>query len=447
MLLPIQVDGGEAAVREANPMSRVGEPAERTEAAVAERLAYRWWILAVATLANVVVPGIGWNYVIMVVPQVLTDLRLEVAMWGILWSAISLGVLVFSIPAGALADRFGGRSVVGLGILLAGVSLLLRAAAIGFASMAAAMLLFGFALGVLFAVMGKVIGSWFPLEELGTASGISQAGIGAGFATAMMSTPILLAMAGDWRGVTRLLAYVTFAVGALWLVAVRDRKASPGSPKAVIDRPIRRVLLVRDVRTLAACNLLYLAGYLGALGYVPTYFTTVQKLRLETAGFVTSVGGIAFIVGSILLPGLSDRIGRRRVVYAAAMVANGAAVLAYAYLVGIPLALAAITWGISAGAIALLFVAPIEMNDVGPGLAGSAIGVLQTAGFAGGFLGPVIGMAFVAIRPVLGFVFWTGCYLLSALLFLTIRETGWRATTTERGGRRNHGRSATLPQE
>src|SRR5262249_24415977 len=161
---------------------------------------------------------------------------------------------------------------------------------------------------------------------------------GAGFATAMMSTPILLARVGDWRGLTRFLAYLTFGVGTLWLVTVRDRNASPGPPEARVKKPIRRVLRVRDVWALAGCNLLYLAGYLGALGYVPTYFTTVQKFRLETAGFVTSVGGIAFIVGSMLLPGFSDRIGRRRVIYAAAMIANGAAVLGYAYLEGIPLA-------------------------------------------------------------------------------------------------------------
>jgi MFS family permease len=411
-------------------MSGISHATERAEPRAGERAAYRWWILGAATLANFMIPGVAWNYVIMVVPQVLADLRLDVATWGILWSAISLGVLVFSIPAGALADRFGVRSVVGAGILLAGFSLLLRAAAVGFASMFLAMLLFGFALGVLFAVMGKAIGSWFPLEELGTASGISQAGIGAGFTTAMLSTPILLARVGDWRGVTRLLAFVTFGVGALWLLTVRDRTASPESPRAEVERPIRRVLGVRDVWTLAACNLLYLAGYLGALGYIPTYFTTVQKLSLETAGFVTSVGGVAFIVGSILLPALSDRIGRRRVVYTVAMLANGSAVLGYAYLVGIPLALAAIVWGTSAGAIVLLFVAPIEMNDVGPPLAGSAIGVLQTAGFAGGFVGPVLGMTFVAVNPVLGFVFWTGCYVVSALLFLTIRETGWRVAMT-----------------
>src|SRR5262249_26045656 len=41
---------------------------------------------------------------------------------------------------------------------------------------------------------------------------------------------------------------------------------------------------------------------------------------------------------------------------------------------------------------------------------------------------PVMDMAFVAM----GFVFWMGCYAYSSLIFLTIRETGWPATTTER---------------
>src|SRR5262249_31274889 len=100
--LATSVDGRERGVREASRLSRVSELAEKAEPGVPERVTYRWWILVVATLANVIVPGIGWNYVIMVVPQLLADLRLEVAMWGILWSAISLGVLLFSVPAGAL---------------------------------------------------------------------------------------------------------------------------------------------------------------------------------------------------------------------------------------------------------------------------------------------------------------------------------------------------------
>jgi len=70
---------------------------------------------------------------------------------------------------------------------------------------------------------------------------------------------------------------------------------------------------------------------------------------------------------------------------------------------------------------------------VGPPLAGSAIGIIQAIGFVGGFVGPVAGMACVAVRPVLGFVFWMVCYFFSALLFLTIRETGWTASDCHRG--------------
>jgi hypothetical protein len=105
---------------------------------------------------------------------------------------------------------------------------------------------------------------------------------------------------------------------------------------------------------------------------------------------------------------------------------NGLAVFAETYVLGFPLVLAAITWGLVAGAVVLLFVVSIEMEGVGAARAGSAIGVVNTAGFAGGVLMPLLGMRLVQITPVLGIGFWAGCYVLSALCFAAIHETGSR---------------------
>ena len=88
---------------------------------------YRWWILANVILVNVLVAGFAWNYVIMLVPEILGDLSLEIADWGLLWAGISLGVCLFAIIAGALADRYGVRVVIGAGLVLVAGSLLLRA--------------------------------------------------------------------------------------------------------------------------------------------------------------------------------------------------------------------------------------------------------------------------------------------------------------------------------
>jgi nitrate/nitrite transporter NarK len=85
-------------------------------------------------------------------------------------------------------------------------------------------------------------------------------------------------------------------------------------------------------------------------------------------------------------------------------------------------------WGIVSGAVGLLFVVPLEMDRVGPELAGSAIGVATTFGFLGGVLIPLVGMSLANIRPALGFALFTICFLLSALLFTAVRETGPRAT-------------------
>ncbi|HKA55303.1 MAG TPA: MFS transporter [Candidatus Binatia bacterium] len=406
------------------------ELAETISQPLVERPPYRWWVLANVVLVSVLVPGIAWNYIIMVVPDLLGDLGLPIGQWGVLWAGISLGMLVASIPAGALGDHFGARHSVGWGMVLLSLSLLLRATAAGFLTMFGAMVLFGLALGVVFANLTKAIAVWFPPDELGMASGVGQAGIGLGIGVATLVTPLLLTPLGGWRGLTRLLGYVTLALAAFWLLTVRDR-ALGGSSTAGRGRvweAMGQVLAVKELRVVALCSFLFFGGNLGTLGYFPTYLVTVQGMSAQAAGGIATLAPWAFILGAILLPLLSDRLGRRKVVYIAGIFASGLIVFAYTYLLGRPLVLAAITLGLVAGAVVLLFVVPIEMEGVGPRLAGSAIGVVNAAGFAGGVLMPLLGMKLVQVRPVLGLGLWAGCFVLSALCFAAVRETGSRAS-------------------
>jgi len=119
------------------------ELAETISQPLVERPPYRWWVLANVVLVYILVPGIAWHYIIMVVPDLLGDLGLKIGQWGVLWAGISLGVLVSSIPASVLGDHFGARHGVGWGIVLIGMSLLLRATATGFLTMFFAMVLCG----------------------------------------------------------------------------------------------------------------------------------------------------------------------------------------------------------------------------------------------------------------------------------------------------------------
>lgn len=389
----------------------------------------RWWVLANVVVINVLVTGGAWNYVIMVVPQVVADLGLEIGDWGTLWSGIALGILLASIPAGALGDRFGVRFVMGGGLVLTAAVLWLRSVATDWTSLYLALVGFGAALSVVLANFPKAIGVWFPPSELGLANGLAQAGVGVGLGAAAFFTPLLVEPMGGWRGLTQLLSAASLGLAAIWMLGVGDRVQDPRDPESAgLVASIAAALRVREVRLVALCYLLYVAGYLGAIGYLPTYFAEEQGMSPSAAGAVVSLGPWSFIAGSLLLPTLSDRIGLRRRVYLPGMLAAGLALFAAAHVLGASLAFAMATLGFASGVVALLFVIPVETEGIGQELAGSAVGVTTTAGFLGGALSPPIGMALVGASPVLGFGFWALCFAASALLVLAVRETGPRAT-------------------
>jgi NNP family nitrate/nitrite transporter-like MFS transporter len=385
----------------------------------------RWWVLANVVLVNVVVTGIAWNYVIMFVPEVTADLGLELTTWGALWSAIPLGVLLFSLPAGALGDRFGVRIALSAGLVVAAASLALRANAGGVVTMFCSMAGFGVGLGLLLASFPKAIAQVFPPSELGMANGFAQAGIGVGLGSATLLAPWLAEPLGGWRGLSLGLAGASLAMAGVWFASFRDSGAS--EPAAAGSGPaasLGEVLRVRQVRLVALCYALYMGGYLGAIGYLPTYLTTTRGLAPEAAGALMSLGPWAFTLGSMLLPTLSDRIGRRRVVYLPGMLIGGLALFAASLTTGATFGFAIAALGLATGVVGLLFVIPVESEGVGEARAASAVGVITAAGFLGGFLSPIVGMTFVGLDATLGFGFWALCFVASALLILLVKETG-----------------------
>lgn len=391
-----------------------------------ERVAYRWWVLTNTFLIFTFAFGMGWTYIVMLVSQVLQDLGLALTDWGALWSAIALGTMLSAIIGGALGDRFGIRWAVGFGVFFMGLFLTLRGTASSFTTLYAWMLLFGVALAVTFSNVPKALGMWFPPAEFGLANGVTQAGYGAGAGLATVLTPLILEALGGWRRLTYLLGVLTMTLGVLWLLTVRDRaSATPdGEGRVGMREALQRVLQVRDVWIVAGCYFLFLGGYIGLIGYAPTYFVNVQEMTAPAAGAVLSVVMWLYVPGTFIIPTLSDRVGLRKTFYFPGMLATGLFIFAAAFALGTPLWIIAALWGFMAGSGALAFVVPLEMAGVGPALAGSALGVAVTAGYFGGFIAPLICARLVEMNPVAGFAFGGGCFALSGILFLFLKETG-----------------------
>jgi NNP family nitrate/nitrite transporter-like MFS transporter len=389
----------------------------------------RWLVLANVVAMNFFATGMAWTYVVVLVAPILEDLGLALRDWGAVWSAVSLGALVASIPAGALGDRFGARRTVALGALAMAAALGLRAGATSLPALLVAMALFGVTLAGVATNLPKALGTWFPRAELGLANGFALGGNGAGQGLATWLAPVVAVQLGGWRGLTAGIAAAVGALALFWLSSVRDPAVEPGraaEPAGSWLAGLRRVLAIRDVWLLAASYFFFLAGYIGIVGYLPTYLVSMQGFTPARAGAMLSVVLAAYVVGSLVLPPLSDRIGLRRRVYIPGVLVCAVMVVACAELVGWPLLFALALWGFAAGGIALVFVVPLELESVGPALAGSAVGAVLSAGFLGGFVSPLVGLALAERAPLAAFAFFAGCYAASALCFALLPETGKR---------------------
>ena len=393
-----------------------------------ERSAKRWLVLANSALVFVVAVGYGQMHAATEANDILAELQLSLADWGALWSAISFGALVTSVLGGVLGDRFGVRRVICVGVLVMGCTLVLRGTATDFAQLYLWMFLFGVALALPFTNAPKALGLWFPQKELGLANGVVQAGYGLGGGLALLLTPLLLAQLGGWREVSYLLGVVILGIAVIWFCTVPERTASAGAQPAVgMKDALNRIVKIKDLWIVALCNLLMMGTFLGIMGYLPTYLQNEREMSAAAAGFVGSLVLWSYIGGALLLPALSDRVGLRRIVIGPAIAVAGACILLAAHLTGPPLWITAIVWGATAGAAPLAFVIPLEMKGIGSAMAGSAIGIVVTAGYLGGWLSPIIGMGLAESQPLVGFIFWSGCYLVAACLFALVKETGPKA--------------------
>src|SRR5437899_11035132 len=145
---------------------------------------------------------------------------------GTVFSALLWGYALFQTLGGRLADRFGPRRVLTMGVIWWGVFTAMTAAVP--ASISRALILFvafRFLLGageaVVYPASTQFVARWIPSQERGIANGWIFAGVGAG---AGLSPPLItfLMLHYGWRSSFLISALIGLAVGAVWFLVARD---------------------------------------------------------------------------------------------------------------------------------------------------------------------------------------------------------------------------------
>ncbi|HKS27663.1 MAG TPA: MFS transporter [Pyrinomonadaceae bacterium] len=299
---------------------------------------------------------------------------------------IAVPVLLGSLgrlPAGMLADRFGGRRIFAALLVLSSIP----AALVGFSTSYSQLLWLGLALGLAGTTFSVGVGftsKWFAQDKQGTALGVYGMG-NIGQSVAVFGAPVLALYLGSWRPVFFAFAAISLVWGIVFCLTARDA-ATTAKPKTLSENlsVLRRSPLAW---VLSLFYFITFGGFVAFSIYLPTLLRDMFKLSATDAGARTAGFVILATLMRPLGGWLADRWGGARV-----LLGVFAAVAALGLLMGCPFmptftvgALgAAAALGLGNGAVFKL------VPEHFPKETGTVTGLVGAFGGLGGFFPPLV---------------------------------------------------------
>lgn len=219
---------------------------------------------------------------------------------------IAIPVLLGSLgrlPAGMLADRFGGRKVFAILLLLSAIP----AVGIGFSQSYAQLLWLGVLVGMAgtsFAIGVSFTSKWFTADQQGTAIGVYGMG-NIGQSVAVFGAPVLALALGSWRPVFFTFAVAAVVWGIVFYIFARNA-VSTVKPKTFSEN----ISLLRRSPLAWVLSLFYFVTFGGFVAfsiYLPTLLKDLFRLTPANAGARTA----GFVLMATLMRPLGGMLGDR----------------------------------------------------------------------------------------------------------------------------------------
>jgi FSR family fosmidomycin resistance protein-like MFS transporter len=287
--------------------------------------------LAVACGAHILHDGYT-DLLYVLLPLWQAQFGLDYAAVGLLRALYVGSMAGFQIPAGSIAQRFGGPLVLGLGTALAGIGYLIAGASAGFAMLLGALVIGGLGSGVQHPIAANLVSQAFP----GTRSRQALAGYNFSGDLGKMAFPAATAWLltlMNWRAATTVIGIV----GLIAAVAILAARGLPGratevaiaadSPDAAAPAPSGR-----GFPLLLSIAMIDSATRMGFLTFLP-FLLKLKGAGLTEIGLALTLIFTGGACGKLVCGWLGARVG----VVRATWITEGATAAGILALLPLPL--------------------------------------------------------------------------------------------------------------
>jgi ACS family hexuronate transporter-like MFS transporter len=387
---------------------------------------YQWLLVALLS-ANFGVVFFERNVFSYLTSFIQPDLHLSNFQIGNIASAFSFSWAIAGLGMGSLVDRFGRRKLMLAAATVAfSIASVLSGFASGFAWLLGARLLMGIAEGGIMPITQTLIAAEVPHERRGLAQGITQ-NFGANLIANTLGPIVIVWMAigFGWRNAFFLAALPGLVMAVLIAALVRE-PATPAPASAAQRGGFAAAIADRSMLLCIVISTLLVAYLMVLFTFTPLYLIQVRGFDQRHMSWIMSSFGVASMAFAFLVPGSSDRFGRKPVILAASSLGL-VLPLGLLFTSGtqlVPL-MACIAVGAAMSGVFPLAMATIPSEIVGPGRTATALSLtMGVSEILGGVLAPSFAGK-VADLEGLGMTLWIQVGIIAAIIVLAsmLRET------------------------
>ncbi len=239
-------------------------------------------------------------------------------MKGLVLSSFFVGYLVLQVAGGSLANRFGGRIVLGASVLWWSLFTLLTPAAafISLPVLIAARIGMGLGEAAMFPAAFNMIGRWVPVAERTRAVALVASGLSLGTLFALPATGAIVRNYG-WPAAF----YVFGVLGLVWAIVWFFRVPSGrGIPLPVIEGsptkpsiPWKKIVATPAVWVITLNHFCHNWTLYLFVAWLPSYFRATHGLSLTNAGLYSAAPWFTMFAMTNVAGWIADRMLRRGV--------------------------------------------------------------------------------------------------------------------------------------